>query len=112
MTQAAPVVVPDFTGTVITPDHPAYDTARTVFNAMVDRRPAVIARCNKAADVAAEVRYARANQLEISVYGGGLVGTGAGGLGGVVCVVVSGLRSIGVELARRVGPGGAGAARG
>src|SRR4051794_41581918 len=71
MTQAAPVVVPDFTGTVMTPDHPAYDAARTVFNAMIDRRPAVIARCNTAADVAAAIRYARSQQLEISVYGGG-----------------------------------------
>src|SRR3954468_21813530 len=107
MTQAAPAVVPDFTGTVITPDHPAYDTARTVFNAMVDRRPAVIARCNKAADVAAAVRYARANQLEISVYGGGHGVTGSAVVDGGLCIDLRGIKTIDVDpTGRTVRAGG------
>src|SRR3954468_1402285 len=108
MTQAAPVVVPDFTGTVITPDHPAYDTARAVFNAMIDRRPAVIARCNNAADVAAAVRYARATQLEISVYGGGHGVTGSAVVEGGLCIDLRGIKTIDVDpaaMAVRAGGG-------
>src|SRR3954469_4104872 len=108
MTQAAPVVVPDFTGTAITPDHPAYDTARAVFNAMIDRRPAVIARCNNAADVAAAVRYARATQLEISVYGGGHGVTGSAVVEGGLCIDLRGIKTIDVDPAARTVRAGGG----
>ena len=50
---------------------PGYDTTRRIFNAMIDRRPAVIARCAGAADVVAAVQFARAEALEVSVRGGG-----------------------------------------
>ncbi|MFD6925036.1 FAD-binding oxidoreductase [Streptomyces sp. NPDC059944] len=59
------------TGEVLTPDDPGYDDARTVFNAMIDRRPAVIARCTDAADVTRSVRFARELDLPIAVRGGG-----------------------------------------
>ncbi|MET7743195.1 FAD-binding oxidoreductase [Streptomyces sp. NPDC005385] len=59
------------TGEVLTPDDPGYDDARTVFNAMIDRRPAVIARCADAADVTRSVRFARELDLPIAVRGGG-----------------------------------------
>jgi FAD/FMN-containing dehydrogenase len=59
------------TGDVITPDHPEYETARRVWNGMIDRRPAVIARCANAEDVAAAVGFARACGLTIAVRGGG-----------------------------------------
>ena len=56
-----------FAGEVVEPDHPEYDTHREIWNAMVDRRPALIARCTSADDVAAAIRHAREAGLEIGV---------------------------------------------
>jgi FAD/FMN-containing dehydrogenase len=58
-------------GPLLTPDSPAYDEARTIWNAMIDRRPALIARCTSAADVALVVRFAREHNLVLAVRGGG-----------------------------------------
>lgn len=58
-------------GTLVLPDSPGYDDARAVYNAMIDRRPAAIARCRDVVDVMAAVRFATARDLEIAVRGGG-----------------------------------------
>ena len=58
-------------GRVITPEHPEYDQARKLWNAMIDKHPAVIARVKTTDDVVQAVRYARDNELQISVRGGG-----------------------------------------
>src|SRR5712691_475712 len=60
-----------FHGVVLTPGEHDYDGARSVWNGAIDRKPAVIARCSTAEDVADAIRFARENGLEISVRGGG-----------------------------------------
>jgi FAD/FMN-containing dehydrogenase len=67
MTQA----IRGFGGTLIGPDDDEYHEHREVWNAMVDRRPALIARCSSPDDVAAAIRHARAEGLEVAVKCGG-----------------------------------------
>ena len=60
-----------FEGEVIRPGDPRYDERRSVWNAMHDRRPALIARCRSAQDVAAAIGYGRRAAMPIAVRGGG-----------------------------------------
>ena len=60
-----------FIGPVLVPGAPSYDEVRKIHNGMIDRRPAVIARCRGIADIADAVRFARAQGLDITVRGGG-----------------------------------------
>jgi FAD/FMN-containing dehydrogenase len=71
MTTTAPTSIPGFAGELVRPGDDSYDRHRTVWNAMADRRPTLIARCTSAADVAAAVRFGRAHDLEIGVRCGG-----------------------------------------
>jgi hypothetical protein len=58
------------TGAVLVPGDADYEEARTVWNAAIDRRPLVIARCTNSSDVSAAVRFGVENRLEIAVRGG------------------------------------------
>ena len=58
-------------GGLILPVDPEYDDARTVFNRMIDRRPAMIARCAGTADVIRAVKFARAHDLLVAVKAAG-----------------------------------------
>ena len=58
-------------GDVLQPGKEGYDEARTVWNAMIDREPAVIVRCSGTADVIAAVNFARDLDLRLSIHGGG-----------------------------------------
>ena len=66
-----PRAIPGFAGAVLGPGDDGYDTHREVWNAMVDHRPAIIARTTSAPDVAAAIRFARQHDLEIGVKCGG-----------------------------------------
>ena len=68
-----------FGGTLLRADDEGYEDARRVHNGLIDRRPALIARCHGAADVADAVRFARAAGLDVSVRGGGAQRRRAGG---------------------------------
>jgi FAD/FMN-containing dehydrogenase len=60
-----------FTGEILLPDDGTYDSARKIWNAMIDKRPGVIARCATTADVVRGVNFARDNGLLLAVRGGG-----------------------------------------
>jgi FAD/FMN-containing dehydrogenase len=60
-----------FSGTLLRPTDDGYDEARRVHNGLVDRRPALIARCLGAPDAAAALAFARDSGLPVSVRGGG-----------------------------------------
>ncbi len=63
-------------GSLIGRDHPEYEEARKLYNAMIDKRPLLIARCADVADVIAAVNFGRDNKLPIAIRGGGHNGPG------------------------------------
>ena len=98
-------VVEDFSdrlaGTVIRPDDPAYDETRTVWNAMIDRQPAVIVVAENVDDVVAAVNHAREKGMVVSVRGGGHNIAGTAVCEGGVMIDLSSLRTVEVDAARR-----------
>ena len=60
-----------FTGNVLLPGDAGYDDARTIYNAMIDRHPSVIAQCENTGDVSRAIRFGRESGREIAVRGGG-----------------------------------------
>src|SRR5918911_2028534 len=70
-TQAIEQLATNLRGRVLTAGSPGYDEARTIWNAMIDRRPALIVRCAGAGDVMRAVRFASEHRLILAVRGGG-----------------------------------------
>ena len=81
-------------GEVITPDHTSYDDARRLWNAIHDRRPAVIVRPTNPRQIAAAVQFAREHDLEITVRSGGHSAAGLGGANGGLLVDMSAMRGV------------------
>ena len=86
-------------GDLIMPADPGYDAARAVYNAMIDKRPAAIARCRDAADVIACVRFGRQHDVELAVRGGGHSAAGLGVGDEALVIDLSLLRSTTVDPA-------------
>ncbi|MFF0432787.1 FAD-binding oxidoreductase [Streptomyces sp. NPDC004327] len=84
-------------GEVIGPQDAGYDEARSVYNAMIDRRPAAIARCADTTDVRAVVRFARDTGMDMTVRGGGHSGGGLCVSDGSVMLDLSGMRWVRVD---------------
>ncbi len=96
-----------FSGSVLRPEDTGYDGARRIHNALIDRKPALIARCQSTADVADAVRFANSEGLEISVRGGGHNVAGRAVGDGALMIDLSPMKGIHVNpVARTVRAGG------
>ena len=84
-------------GPLLLPGESAYEEARTLWNAMIDRRPALIARCLGAADVITAVKFARTRGLTLSVKGGGHNIAGLAACDGGVMLDMSLMRGVWVD---------------
>ncbi|MGI5407275.1 FAD-binding oxidoreductase [Streptomyces chartreusis] len=89
----------DLVGDVFAPSDAGYDEARTVFNAMIDRRPAVIAQCVDENDVVRAVRFGRDLDLNIAVRGGGHSVAGTAVNDGGLVVDLRHMRAVSVDPA-------------
>jgi FAD/FMN-containing dehydrogenase len=88
-------------GEVVRPGDPEYDEVRTVWNAMIHRRPAVIVRCVGARDVAPAIAFARDHGFEIAVRGGGHNIVGNAVCDGGLMIDLSRMTGVSVDLQNR-----------
>ena len=88
-------------GGVVTPGDPGYDDARAVYNAMIDRRPAAIARCGTTTDVQNVLAAARRTGLPVAVRGGGHSGPGFGTIDDGLVIDLSPMSAIEVDADAR-----------
>ena len=95
--QAVQEFAANFRGELVRPEDEGYDIARAVFNAMTDRRPALIARCTGVADVVAAVNFARENELVVAVRGGGHSVPGYGSCDGGIVIDLSPMKGVWVD---------------
>ena len=98
-----------FAGEIITPDAAAYDDARRVWNAVFDRRPALIVRPLRVDDVAAAIRYGRELDLEIAVRGGGHSAVGHSTSDGGLVIDLGRMNEVTIDPERRRARTGGGA---
>src|SRR4249919_3484182 len=98
-----------FSGQALTPGDSDYDQARAVWNGAIDRRPAVIARCTTAEQVADAIRFARRGGLEMAIRGGGHNYAGHAVCAGGLMIHLGGMNGVAVDPAARRAVCGGGA---
>ena len=89
-------------GPLLVPGDAGYEESRTVWNAMIDRKPAAVARCLGIGDVIACVQFARANELLLCIKGGGHNIAGLATANGALMVDTSLMRGVWVDPDRKV----------
>lgn len=89
-------------GDLIRPTDGAYDSARKIWNGLIDKRPSLIARCDGAADVVAAVNFARENKLIVAVRGGGHSVAGKSVCDGGLMIDLSSLKGIQVAPVNQI----------
>ena len=99
-------------GALIGRDHPEYEEARKLYNAMIDKRPLMIARCADAADVIAAVNFGRDNKLPIAVRGGGHNGPGFASVDDGLVIDLSTMKGVRIDPRSRTVRVGAGCTTG
>jgi FAD/FMN-containing dehydrogenase len=98
-----------FAGDIVAPDAPGYDDARRVWNAMFDRRPALVVRPTRVADVQAAVRFGRERDLEIAIRGGGHSAVGHSTTDGGLVIDLGRMNEVSVDPERQIARTGGGA---
>ncbi|HEX8207976.1 MAG TPA: FAD-binding protein, partial [Solirubrobacteraceae bacterium] len=81
-------------GRVISPGDADYDDARAIWNGMIDRRPALVARCLTSADVAAAVVFAQVRDIPLTVRGGGHNVAGSAVADGALVIDLGEMRAV------------------
>lgn len=89
-------------GPLLLPEDAGYEDARTVWNAMIDRHPALVARCRGVADVIAGVKFAREHDLRVCIKGGGHNIAGLATADGALMLDLSLMRGVWVDPSQRV----------
>jgi FAD/FMN-containing dehydrogenase len=89
-------------GSLILPAHPHYDTARRVWNGMIDRRPAMVVMCADAEDVTNAVTFANERKLLLAVRGGGHSFSGQSTCDGGMVISLTSMRSVRVDTKDRI----------
>jgi FAD/FMN-containing dehydrogenase len=95
-------------GRLMEPTDAGYDQARALYNAMIDKRPRMIARCADVADVISAVNFGRDNDMLVAIRGGGHSGPGYGSCDGGLVIDLSAMKDVRVDPASRTvraGPG-------
>ncbi len=95
-------------GDLLRPDNPRYEDARHVWNGMIDRRPAAIARARTVDDVVAAVRFARTHGVEIAIRAGGHNAAGLATIDDGLVIDLRAMNQVDVDPERRIARAGGG----
>ena len=94
-------LAPTFTGELLGPTDAGYEAARKIHNGLIDKRPALIARCRGVADIVDAVKLAREQKLDVAVRGGGHNVAGRSTIDGGLIIEQSPMRGINFDTRAR-----------